>query len=239
VKRFRVLNVILILLIALAIWRTVDVWRRTPPAIPDHADAPGPVPEAAVAPARRPALPQLVSTITDKDLFDVSRQAPAVAAGPAPEQTPSPPPTLKLSGVIVIGEYREAVFIDSSQNNKQIRVPLGEEISGYKVTDIDPTDPDKQKVKLVNGSGDEVKLELLIDSTKGAGAKPVGPGGMVPPPPHPGRPVQGQLAGANAPGGFGPPGGAAGATQRNDARDRAQRARDRLKRLRDEAATNK
>ena len=234
-KRFRVLNVILIALIALAIWRTVDVWRRTPPQIPDHADAPAPAPDTSVAQVRRPATPQLVASITDKDLFDVSRQAPSVAAaGPTPEQTPQPPPTLKLSGVIAVGDYREAVFIDINQNNKQIRMREGEEISGYKITEIKPL-----QVSLVNGTGDAVKLDLLIDSAKSPAGKAVGPGGLVPPAQRAGRPPPpGQVAGANAPGGFGPPGGA-GTMQRNDARDRAQRARDRLKKLRDEATTNR
>jgi hypothetical protein len=235
VKRFRVLNVILVALIALAIWRTVDVWRRTPPEIPDHADAPAAAPDPAPAPARRPALPQLVTAITDKDLFDISRQAPSVAPGPAPEQTPQPPPTLKLSGVIAVGEYREAVFIDTNQNNKQIRMREGEEISGYRITEIKPL-----QVSLVNGTGDNVTLDLVLDTSKAPPGKAAGPAGVAPPP-RPGvRPPAKQVAGANAPGGFGPPGGAAaGAMQRNDARDRAQRARDRLKRLRDEAATNK
>jgi hypothetical protein len=233
VKRFRIINVILIALIALAIWRTVDVWRRTPPDIPDHAEAPGPAPDTVGAPARRPALPQLVATITDKDLFDVSRQAPSNASGPTPEATPPPPPTLKLSGVVSIGDYREAVFVDTNQNNKQIRMHEGEEISGYKVTEIKPL-----QVSLVNGAGDNVKLDLLIDTSKTAGAKPTGPAGLVPPPPRPGVRPPTKVAGAAAPGGFGPP-GAAGVMQRNDARDRAQRARDRLKRLREEAAANR
>lgn len=232
-KRFRVLNVILIALIALAAWRTVDVWRRTPPQIPDRADAPGAPADTSGPPPRRPALPQLVSSITDKDLFDVSRQAPSAAAGPAPEQTPQPPPTLKLSGVIFVGPVREAVFIDINQNNKQIRMREGEEISGYKVARIDAS-----QVSLVNPTGDEVKLDLLIESGKAPGGKAIGPGGMMTPQPRAGRqPAAGQVAGA-APGGFGPP-GSAGAMQRNDARDRAQRARERLKRLRDEAASNR
>ena len=123
------------------------------------------------------------------------------------------------------------MFIDINQNNKQIRMREGEEISGYKVARIGSS-----QVSLVSGSGDEVKLDLLIDSAKGGG-KAVGPAGAAPPQPRGNRQAQpGQVA--NAPGGFGPP-GSAGAMQRNDARDRAQRARERLKRLREEAASNR
>ncbi|HEY8515015.1 MAG TPA: hypothetical protein VIS07_05855 [Candidatus Binatia bacterium] len=230
-KRFRVLNVILIALIALAAWRTVDVWRRTPPQIPDRPEPPRPAADPLAAPPRRPALPQLVAAITEKDLFDASRSAPSAAdSAPTPEQTPAPPPTLKLAGVIFIGPQREAVFIDVNQNNKQIRMREGEEISGYKVAKID-----EAQVSLVSGTGDEVKLDLLIDTAR-AGGRAAGPGGLVTPAAR-ARQQAGQAAGANAPGGFGPPGSAA-AMQRNDARERAQRARERLKRLREEAAAN-
>jgi len=219
VKRFRVLNLILIALIGLAAWRTVDVWRRTPPQVPDRGDSPAPSIDQSGAPARRPALPQLVSAITDKDLFDASRQAPSAASAPTPEQTPQPPPTLKLSGVIFVGPHREAVFIDINQNNKQIRMREGEEISGYKVAKIGT-----QQVSLVSGTGDEVKLDLLIETARGPAPRAAGPAGMATPQPRAG--------------GFGPP-GSAGDLQRNDARARAQRARERLKNLRAEAATNK
>ena len=231
-KRFRVLNLILIALIGLATWRTVDVWRRMPPQVSEGGDAPAQPLDTSGAPGKRPALPQLVTNITDKDLFDVSRQAPSAASGPTPEQTPPPPPTLKLAGVIFVGSQHEAVFIDISQNNKQIRMREGEEIGGYKVARIST-----QQVSLVSGTGDEVKLDLLLETGKGAGPKPAGPGGVAPPPPRGGRPAApGQVN--NPPGGFGPPGQAA-AMQRNDARDRAQRARERLKRLREEATTNR
>ncbi|MBY0278154.1 hypothetical protein K2Z84_22695 [Candidatus Binatia bacterium] len=232
-KRFRVLNLILIALIGLATWRTVEVWRRMPPEVGDQAAPPAQPLDTVGAPGKRPALPQLVTNITDKDLFDVSRQAPSAASGPTPEQTPPPPPpTLKLAGVVFVGSQHEAVFIDISQNNKQIRMREGEEIGGYKVAKIST-----QQVSLVSGTGDEVKLDLLLETGKGPGPRPAGPGGVAPPPPHGNRPAQpGQVN--NPPGGFGPPGGAT-AMQRNDARDRAQRARERLKRLREEAATNR
>lgn len=230
-KRFRILNVILIALIVLAAWRTVGVWRRTPPVVAPPSQPERPSGDSIAAPPRRPALPQLVAAIAEKDLFDASRQAPGAEGEPVPEQTPAPPPTLKLAGVIFVGEQREAVFVDINQNNRQIRMREGEEISGYKVSKIDT-----QQVSLVSGTGDEVKLELTIDTSKAPG-RIAGPGGLVTPAPRAGRqPGQRQLAaGANPPGGFGPPGSAA-AIQRNDARERAQRARDRLRRLREEAA---
>ena len=232
-KRFRILNLVLIALIGLATWRTLEVWRRVPPEVAEQGENPSQPLDTAGAPGKRPALPQLVTNITEKDLFDVSRQAPSVASGPAPEQTTAPPPTLKLAGVIFVGSQHEAVFVDISQNNKQIRMREGEEIGGYKVAKIST-----QQVSLVSGTGDEVKLDLLLETGKGPGPKPAGPGGVAPPPPRGGRPQPPGQTAANPPGGFGPPGGAA-AMQRNDARDRAQRARERLKRLREEASANR
>jgi hypothetical protein len=187
-------------------------------------------------------LPQLVSVIADKDLFDQSRKAPEQAA-PAPVATPAPPPpTLKLAGVIFVGAEREALLIDTAQANKQIRMRVGEELSGYKVGRIE-----NEQIALVGPGGEETVLQLLIEKTKGGaavnrgfgpGGKPTapaaGPAGALRPPggPPPGAP---QMA-APAPVGGRPPGAIAPADPSADARQRAESARERLKRLRAEAA---
>src|SRR5262249_33200086 len=149
---------------------------------------------------RRPALPQVVALIAEKDLFDVSRKAPEAVA-PTAEKTPAPPPTLKLAGVLVVGDEREAVLTDTAQNNKQIRMRVGEDISGYRVSKI-ATD----EVSMVSSSGEEVTLPLEIDKTKASAKKGFGPGGKpAPKPVQPGqqpKPGQapGQVAGQAAPG---------------------------------------
>jgi type II secretory pathway component PulC len=247
-KRFRLINIVLLLLIALVVWRTISVWRRGVPQVQARMDAPGRAPgDSLPGPGRKPALPQMVAVIAEKDLFDASRKAPEVAQ-PAPERTPTPPPTLKLSGVLVVGGEREAVLTDMAQGNRQIRMREGEDISGYKVSKITA-----DEISLVSGSGEEVTLSLQIDKTKGP-HKGFGPGGkpVAHPPPAQARPQQAQAAPANAPqqpapmppaqmypGAFGPPG--IGGTQpppamANDAKRRMESARERLKRLRAESA---
>ncbi|HZR83317.1 MAG TPA: hypothetical protein VFD92_19640 [Candidatus Binatia bacterium] len=237
-KRFGILNIVLVALIALAAWRTIGVWRRDVPDRPPAPDS-GPRPATDLPPApRTPPIPQLVSVIADKDLFDQSRKA-AEEAAPAPVATPAPPPpTLKLAGVIVVGTEREALLIDTAQANKQFHMREGEEISGYKVGRIGT-----EQISLIGPGGEETTVQMIID--KAAAKKGFGPGGKP-------------SAAAAAPGGGGPlrpqgpPPGApqpmAPAQQRAaagaiapadpslDARQRAESARERLKRLRAEAA---
>jgi hypothetical protein len=246
-KRMRVVNVVLLLLIAVVVWKTVEVWRRGVPDAQARADAGRGTGDSLPPAARKPALPQMVALIAEKDLFDVSRKAPEAVA-PTAEKTPVPPPTLKLAGVLVVGDEREAVLTDTAQNNKQIRMRVGEDISGYRVSKI-TTD----EVSMVSSSGEEVTLQLEIDKTKASAKKGFGPGGKPPvkpvqpgQQPKPGQApaqVAGQAAPGQAqppaqlyPGAFGPPGigGVQPPPTANDAKRRADAARERLKRLRAE-----
>jgi hypothetical protein len=245
-KRFRIVNILLLALIALAGWRTYEVWRRQAPAAMPSGDEAATVVEPLAPAPRNPPVTQLVTVIAEKDLFDPSRQAGGVDSAPMPEQTPAPPPTLKLAGVIVLDGQKEAVFADASQGNKQKRMRIGEEISGYRVQSID-----EQNVSLVNGAGEEVRLTLLLEAGK-MPSNAFGPGGRPTPRPAPVRATARSAAQraqvgveATNPQAFGPkaydPNANATAAedrerQREEARERAQRARERLKRLRQEAA---
>jgi hypothetical protein len=241
VKRFRILNVILLALIALAAWRTVGVWRRGVPERPVAEDAGGRNIADLPVPPRTPPLPQLVAVIADKDLFDQSRKppeeaAPVVAATPAP-----PPPTLKLAGVIFVGSQREALLVDAAQGNKQLRMREGEELSGYKIGKIE-----SEQIALIGPSGEQTIVPMLIDKAAGAPKKGFGPGGRpavaasgVPGAGGALRPPQGPPPGAPQPGvaaAAGRAGAISAADPGADARQRAESARERLKRLRAEAA---
>lgn len=243
-KRLRVLNLILLVLAILATWRSVSVWRRGAPPIDAPVDAGAGKPVTAPLPAapRKPQLPQLVSTVYEKDLFDQSRKKQDDVA-PAPQSTPSAPPTLKLAGVILVGREREAVVVDTAQANKQIRLREGEEIQGYRVGKIG-----RDEISIVGGGGEEVSLALQVDRSKtakkafGPGGKPapkapnVAGGANAPPPPLPvaaAPPPAG--AGSNPSVGPFPPGAAAAGGAENDPRKRAEAARERLRRLRNEA----
>jgi hypothetical protein len=238
-KRFGILNIVLLALIVLAAWRTVGVWRRGVPEREAPADAGGRNVAEVPPPPRTPQLPQLIAVIAEKDLFDQSRKPPDQAAA-APAATPAPPPpTLKLAGVIVVGSQKEALLVDTAQGNKQLRMREGEELSGYRIGRIDI-----EEIALIGPGGEQTVVPMIIDKSAG-GKKGFGPGG---------RPAAVAVGGAGAAGGplrppQGPPPGApqpavsqplrqgvAPADPAADARQRAESARERLKRLRAEAA---
>ncbi|MFM8410802.1 MAG: hypothetical protein ACKOCT_11035 [Alphaproteobacteria bacterium] len=232
-KRFGVVNLLLAVLVGLAAWRTVGVWRRPvpehelPPVDPASRSAPG---EGLLAPPpRRPPAVQVVTTIAEHDLFDQSRKEghEAAAEAPPPVPTPAPPPpTLKLAGVVVVGRTREALLVDSAQGNKHLRMRIGEDLMGYRVARIE-----SERVALVGPGGEETLLELEIDKGGGKKAQAYGPGGKPQPTPR---------AGATPAPGAQPPPVQAGATPptdpATDAKARAESARERLRRLRAEAA---
>ncbi len=228
-KRFSVLNVLLLALIALAAWRTVDVWRRDAPVV-DAGSAARPL-EPLPQPPRKPGIPQMVDTIAKQDLFDSSRKEGGEEdAEPQPEATPAPPPTLKLSGVLFVGLEPEAVLTDSAQGNKQIRLRVGEEISGYRVDRISA-----EEIALVSGNGEEVLIPLLIESGKGNKVAR-GPGGVPTPKAAAARSAGSRSSRKVASNAKGDEAKSEAERRREDARRRAERARERLKRLRAEAA---
>ena len=235
-KRFGIVNLLLLALFGLAVSRTVGVWRRgvpeheLPPADPAGRTAPG---EGMLAPPpRRPPANQVISSIAEHDLFDQSRKEgqPQVAEAPPPIPTPAPPPpTLKLAGVVVVGRQREALLVDSAQGNKHLRMRIGEDLMGYRVARIE-----SERVALVGPGGEETVLELEVG--KGKKGPAFGPGGKPQPAP---KPVPGAAVASVPPGTSPPPvAGSPAATgdPASDARARAESARERLRRLRAEAA---
>ncbi len=227
-KRFQILNVLLLLLLAFATWQTVQAVRRGAPVIAARESVERRSPLAPI-PARRRPVAEIVAVISSKDLFDISRKPPVAGqtGDVLTDAPPAAPPSLKLNGVVGVGDLREALVTDANQANKQLRVRLGEDVGGWRVTGIEA-----EEVSLEGGANERVVLRLEIDPTARSGVA-LGLRGQAPPPPQ--RPMQ--------------PGGVAGkqavalndATlaiekRREEARQRAQRARERLKRLREEAA---
>jgi hypothetical protein len=238
-KRFRMLNVLLLALVALAAWRTIDVWRRQPPKLAPTDEGRAQPAEPLPPLGKKPPLPQMVNSIAEQDLFDISRQeAKPGEEAPTPMSTPAPPPTLKLAGVVSVGVGPEALVTDTSQGNKQIRLQVGEDISGYSVDQIILDDP--PSISLKASSGDTVTLTLAVDLAKQGGGAAFGPGGRpTPRAAVPRGPVGASVAStAQASGGSFAPNDARAELERRreDARKRAERARERLKRLRAEAA---
>jgi hypothetical protein len=91
-------------------------------------------------PVAAQSLAQLSSTL-DRPLFSPSRRPPApppppVAQAAAPPAPPLPPPNLVLFGVVMDGEGARAV-VRSGVDKKLVRAQIGDEIDGWKVSQID------------------------------------------------------------------------------------------------------
>jgi general secretion pathway protein N len=81
-----------------------------------------------------------LSATRDRPLFAPTRRPPPQLAAPvvrAVEATPAPPPSVVLLGIITeANEARALVRTDAS--DKVVRARLGDEIGGWKVTQIEP-----------------------------------------------------------------------------------------------------
>jgi len=99
----------------------------------------------AAAPSNPVAAQSLeqLSTIVDRPLFSPSRRPPAPPPAPPPivqaaepPAPPPPPPNLVLFGVVMDGESARAV-VRSGADKKMIRAQIGDEIDGWKVSQIE------------------------------------------------------------------------------------------------------
>lgn len=199
IRRF--LHFFLFVCVLLLLWQVVLTWSRTLPV--SLATPPRDVQEEApivFSPTPLPAMgTQFAEVIADKDLFSSSRRR-ASTNGATVAATVPPPSHLKLVGVFLVEGREEALFADSSQGGKVLRVRKGETVGAYQLTGITST----QATLAVGQNGDEVSLPLLVlDSGTAAKtpnsllAPPRGtPGrpGQIQPMPTPGRPGQQQAA---------------------------------------------
>jgi len=101
--------------------------------------------QPAAAPSNPVAAQSLeqLSTIVDRPLFSPSRRPPAPPPAPPPivqaaepPAPPPPPPNLVLFGVVMDGESARAV-VRSGADKKMIRAQIGDEIDGWKVSQIE------------------------------------------------------------------------------------------------------
>jgi hypothetical protein len=188
--RWTIVNGLLGLILVLLGYEIVRTWARALPPI--TASAPAAVQPPAThekgkhggdkgGRGAQQAPAAMVAAISDKDLFDVSRRAPAPDEVKAEVQAPvtKPPDGVTVVGVRIFGKDRE-VFVNDATQNPAVgrRLRSGDQIAGYTVKGIEPT-----AVTLASPSGDPVVVPLTLDKGGKAGA----PGG---PPRPPGRPPQ-------------------------------------------------
>jgi hypothetical protein len=209
--RWRIVNGLLVVIVALLGFEIARTWARAlPPVQVPTTAAPGvvdpgsqPVHEkgrhgAEKAAARAQQAPAvLVAAITEKDLFDQSRHPPApdeMKVDAAPPPVTKPPDNVTVVGVRIFGKDRE-VFVNDASATPAVgrRLRAGDQIAGYTIKAIEPT-----AVSLVSPSGDIVALPLTLDKGKGPGQPARAP--------TPARPPQAQAAQAS------PAAGAAGSS---------------------------
>jgi hypothetical protein len=149
--------------------------------------------------ARRPAPPDLASSIAAKDLFDASRSALAEGSAAAIVPTePVRPLTLVLMGVSMAGSEPEVLVKDQALP-KAMWLRAGEEVGGYKLGRIEP-----RSIVMIGPAGEEVTLFINVEKGK-APAVPTGPAGVQPPPqavpsvPGPARTRPGMVAAGASP----------------------------------------
>jgi hypothetical protein len=120
------------MVVGILLWQILGTWRRS---------LDGQRPVAQQNPSEEKSLPfglspqlqvgkQYANTIADKDLFVPSRGRTQVEAKPV--ATVPPPSHLKLVGVVLNRGKEEALFADSSQGGKVVRVRKGEVLGSYK-----------------------------------------------------------------------------------------------------------
>jgi len=201
-RRWRIVNGLLVVIVALLGFEIARTWARALPALqvpttgaPGVVDPGSPVHEkgrrgAEKAAARAQQAPAvLVAAITEKDLFDQSRHPPApdeMKVDATPPVT-KPPDNVTVVGVRIFGKDRE-VFVNDASATPAVgrRLRAGDQIAGYTIKAIEPT-----AVSLISPSGDIVALPLVLDKGKGPGP------GQPARAPTPTRPAQAQAAQAS------------------------------------------
>ena len=195
-RRWAIINVLLGLIVTMLAIQIVSTWARSLPPLEERGRQPPPAPpEPREKGGRRsaekaPLPPEAqVGAINEKDLFDPSRRpAPeegSAQAAAAQEAAPIPPPSgVAVVGIRLLQGEREAFVQDATQQNKQRRLRVGDQLQSYTVKEI--TD---SQVILAAPTGQSVTMD--VELKKSGGAR--GPAAGVP-----GQPARSPAAGVGA-----------------------------------------
>jgi len=176
-RRWAIINVLLGLIVALLAVQIVGTWARSLPRLEEHARQPQPAPAEPREKGRRsgekggPRAPMgpetLVSSINEKDLFDPSRRpVPEDGTGQAAAQeaAPLPPPSgVAVVGIRLLRGEREAFIQDATQQNKQRRLRVGDQLQSYTVKEINDA-----QVILAAPTGQSVTMDVELKKSGGA-----------------------------------------------------------------------
>ena len=184
-RRWAIINVLLGLIVAMLAIQIVSTWARSLPRVEEHARQPAPAPAEPREKGRRsaekggpraPVAPDaLVSAINDKDLFDPSRRpVPEDGGAQAVQDTaPLPPPSgVAVVGIRLLRGEREAFIQDATQQNKQRRLRVGDQLQSFTVKEINDS-----QVVLAAPSGQSVTMDVELKKSGGVrGPTPAVPG---------------------------------------------------------------
>lgn len=155
VRRF--IHVILLLGVCGLAWQVFLAWGHTRPPImvePSRGlnKTPPSFPQVGSATGQK-----LIQVITAKNLFAPDRRT-EKKKPPQKEKHPAVPPPkhLKLVGVFLAGERREALFADSSKGGRVIRVISGDTLGSYHLTRLTHS----EATLALGTEGQEVSLPL-------------------------------------------------------------------------------
>jgi hypothetical protein len=189
-RRWAIINVLLGLIVALLAIQIVSTWARSLPPLEERArQPPPPAPEPREKGGRRsadkaPPLPPdaQVTAVSEKDLFDPTRRPlpeEGSAQAVAQEAAPIPPPSgVAVVGIRLLQGEREAFIQDATQQNKQRRLRVGDQLQNYTVKEI--TDA---QVILAAPTGQSVTMD--VELKKSGGARGPAPGVPAAPRPSP------------------------------------------------------
>jgi hypothetical protein len=185
-RRWAIINVLLGLIVTLLLVQIVSTWARSLPKPEERPRQAPPPPDPPREKGRRssekggpraPATPEaLVAAINEKDLFDPSRRpAPedGAAQAAAQEAAPIPPPSgVAVVGIRLLNGEREAFIQDATQQNKQRRLRIGDQLQSYTVKEISDT-----QVTLAAPSGQTLTMDVELKKSGGSrGPAPAVPG---------------------------------------------------------------
>ena len=185
-RRWGIINGLLGLIVALLLVQIAGTWARSLPKPEERPRQPPPAPAAEPrekgrrsgdkgGPRAAPAPEAVVSAISDKDLFDPTRRPPPEtgAAQAAVQEAPPPPPSgVAVVGIRLLHGEREAFVQDATQQNKQRRLRVGDQLQSYTVKEITDT-----QVILAAPTGQSLTMDVELRKSGGArGPAPAVPG---------------------------------------------------------------
>ncbi len=150
-------------------WQVFVVWSHTAPPLVTDAALNSDTTLPSFSPAGPQAGQELVQVITDKNLFAPSRRPPPTQPPSQPSAPAVPPPKhLKLVGVFILGERREALFADTSKGGKVTRVGSGGTLDSYQLARLTHT----EATLALGAGGQEFSLPLDVQKSADAAKAP-------------------------------------------------------------------